>query len=152
GRGHRASCFGRTRRARLKAKSVTLEEIVSAATARRASLVPETSGYIMLAVCDALGGAPLLLDPQCVSVTIDGAVAIGGTQIVEEHDAVRAARALLATLLGASVGSMQGLAVAARPRGGNERGLTAMTSDLEAALIPVNRAAGRRAIARLARE
>ncbi len=46
---------------------------------------------------------------------------------------------------------MPGLAAAARPRG-DEQDVDQVVGDIEAALIPVNRAAAKRALARLARE
>jgi hypothetical protein len=47
---------------------------------------------------------------------------------------------------------MPGLSATARPRNEGDRGVDAVASELEAALIPVNRQAARRALARLARE
>src|SRR6185503_20849507 len=53
-------------------------------------------------------------------------------------------------LLDASGSGTPALTAAAKRKPGN--GLPALVEELEAALIPVNRAAGRRALARLARE
>jgi hypothetical protein len=60
---------------------------------------------------------------------------------------------VLARLLAVSMGTaMPALAHAARPREESDRGVDAVIEEIEAALIPVNRAAARRALARLARE
>ncbi len=61
-------------------------------------------------------------------------------------------RDVLARLLAVSSGTMPGLAAAARPREESARGVDAVIEEIEAALIPVNRAAARRALARLSRE
>ena len=62
----------------------------------------------------------------------------------------RACAAILAKLLDASGSATPALTASARRKAG--AGLPALVAELEAALIPVNRAAGRRALARLARE
>ncbi len=65
-------------------------------------------------------------------------------------DAEGSIRAILTRLLEASGSQTPALASAARRR--PSAGLGTLVEELEAALIPVNRAAGRRALARLARE
>jgi hypothetical protein len=65
-------------------------------------------------------------------------------------DAEASVRGLLARLLLASGVLTPGLSAAARRTSG--AGLLALAGELETALIPVNRAAGRRALGRLARE
>jgi hypothetical protein len=65
-------------------------------------------------------------------------------------DAEASIRAALARLLDASGSVTPALAAASKRKSG--AGLPALAEELEAALIPVNRAAGRRALARLARE
>jgi hypothetical protein len=65
-------------------------------------------------------------------------------------DAETSVRAMLARLLDATGTQTPALAAASKRRGGP--GLPALAEELETALIPVNRAAGRRALARLARE
>src|SRR5690606_9229311 len=64
-------------------------------------------------------------------------------------DAEASVRALLTKLLEVSGSGTPALTTAAKRKPGN--GLPALVEELEAALIPVNRAAGRRALARLAR-
>jgi len=65
-------------------------------------------------------------------------------------DAEASIRAALARLLEASGSQTPALSAASKRKSGT--GLAALAEELEAALIPVNRAAGRRALARLARE
>ncbi|WP_437293799.1 hypothetical protein [Sorangium sp. So ce426] len=132
---------------------VTLEEVVAAAHARSASLVPETSGYLALAVSDATSRLPLRLDDRAVLLTTEGTVTVRTRgDAVAPAEAARLLRDLLARLLAASAGSMPNLTATARPRPAHEQDPEAVARELEAALIPVNRNAARRALARLARE
>ncbi|WP_437731072.1 hypothetical protein [Sorangium sp. So ce1335] len=132
---------------------VTLDEVLAAAHARCASLVPETSGYLALAVSDATSRLPLRLDDRAVLLTTEGTVTVRTRgEPVAPAEAARLLRDLLARLLAVSAGSMPNLAATARPRAGSERDPDAVARELEAALIPVNRNAARRALARLARE
>ncbi|WP_437955371.1 hypothetical protein WME76_28080 [Sorangium sp. So ce119] len=132
---------------------VTLDEVLAAAHARCASLVPETSGYLALAVSDATSRLPLRLDDRAVLLTTEGTVTVRTRgEPVAPAEAARLLRDLLARLLAASAGSMPNLATTARPRPASEQDPDAVARELEAALIPVNRNAARRALARLARE
>ncbi|WP_438038397.1 hypothetical protein [Sorangium sp. So ce128] len=132
---------------------VTLEEVVAAAHARSASLVPETSGYLALAVSDATSRLPLRLDDRAVLLTTEGTVTVRTRgDAVAPTEAARLLRDLLARLLAVSAGSMPNLTATARPRPAHEQDPEAVARELEAALIPVNRNAARRALARLARE
>ncbi|MBI5535503.1 MAG: hypothetical protein HY898_22425 [Deltaproteobacteria bacterium] len=130
---------------------LTLEQVLSAARARRAALSPETAGYITLAVADALAVSPGTVRESDVMVNADGSVTVVGAQRTEDPaGAEKSVRALLQRLLGAAVGSAPALAGCARRSAG--AGMRSLVEEIEAALIPVNREAARRAIARLARE
>ncbi|AKT43158.1 hypothetical protein [Chondromyces crocatus] len=133
---------------------VTLEEVLAAAAGRCASLVPETAGYLTLAIADATSRLPLSIEDAGVLLTTEGTVTMArrGSPVAGPESA-RALRGVLARLLAVSSGmTMAGLGVAARPRQESERGADAVVEELEAALIPVNRSAARRSLARLARE
>ncbi|NUO51173.1 MAG: hypothetical protein HOV80_20130 [Polyangiaceae bacterium] len=133
--------------------SVTLDEVFAAAQARAASLVPETSGYLALAVADASARLPYLLEDPMVMLTSEGTVKVSrGTQVVPPEESATRIRELLARLLDCSAGSMPALAATAKPRSESADDVETFIRELEAALVPVNRAAARRALARLARE
>lgn len=137
----------------MNAQSVTLEDVLAAAAIRGASLVPETSGYLALAVGDATARLPFRVDDRAVALTTEGTVTVArGSDVVPPTDSARLLRDLLGRLLAVSAGSMPGLAQTARSRDGEPAGVDGVIRELEAALIPVNRAAARRALARLARE
>ena len=133
--------------------SVTLEEVLKAAQIRAASLVPEISGYLTLAVADASARLPFRIEDDMVVLSTEGTVKVmRGTDVVRPEESARVIRDILDRLLASSVGSMQGLSQAARPRAESTEGVPGVINDLEGALVPVNRSAARRALARLARE
>lgn len=131
--------------------AATLEDVIASAASRRASLAPETSGYLILGVAEAAQRVPLLLDLQSVLITADGDVELRPSgEVVPPAEAGRKLRGLLGDLLAVSSGALPALHIAANPARSGE--IDALVLDIEAALIPMNRAAGRRAIARLARD
>ena len=131
--------------------SVTLEEVFTVIGTRRVPLAPELAGYLVLEIAehaDPTGGD---VDPRAVFVSEEGTVALvkprreGATGSAEIS-----IRVMLTRLLDASGSQTPALAAAGKRR--SLAGLPALAEELEIALIPVNRAAGRRALARLARE
>lgn len=132
--------------------SVTLDEVLKAAQLRAASLVPETSGYLALAIADASARLPFRIEDDMVNLSTEGSVKVmRGTEVVQPEESAAVMRDVLDRLLGCSIGSMPGLASASRARTDRETVLDVI-GDLESALVPVNRSAARRALARLARE
>lgn len=131
--------------------SVTLEEVFSVLRAKRVPMAPELAGYLVLEVAqhaDPSGGD---VDPRSVFIGEEGTVAlVKPRRDARTGSAETSVRALLADLLDASGSQTPALAAASKRRSGT--GLAGLADELETALIPVNRAAGRRALARLARE
>lgn len=133
---------------------VTLDEVFAAAAVRAASLVPETSGYLALAVGDATSRLPFAIEDRMVMLTTEGNVGITRRgEALSPRRAAAGLRDVLTRLLAVSTGTvMPALASAGRPREESDRGVDTVIEEIEAALIPVNRAAARRALARLSRE
>jgi hypothetical protein len=130
--------------------SVTLSEVKRAARAHRAPLAGESAGYLVLAIADQVLGAPRLVQAADVQLTEDGAVRVLSGHASSDVDAeLSLRRALEQLLLVASSGSA---ALSRAARRTAPIGLSALVHELEAALIPVNRAAARRALARIQRE
>ena len=131
--------------------SVTLEDVFHVVEARRVPLAPELAGYLTLEIADGADAGAGNVDPKAVFVSEEGSVALVRPKIAPpKGDCEASIRAILTKLLEASGSKTPALAAAAQRKPGN--GLPALVEELEAALIPVNRAAGRRALARLARE
>jgi|GEM_PF-1014632 len=131
--------------------SITLEDVFSVVEAKRVPLAPELAGYLALEVADGAQGSPGEVEPRTVYISEEGTVAlVRPKKDAPSGDAETSVRAILQKLLEASGSSTPALTASARRKAG--AGLSALVEELEAALIPVNRAAGRRALARLARE
>ncbi|MBI4955669.1 MAG: hypothetical protein HY908_26860, partial [Myxococcales bacterium] len=130
---------------------VSLTEVIRAAQARATSLVPESSGYHVLAVAKALGGAARRLDADEVLLSTEGSVALAGPRrACEPRAAATELRCLFRQLLEHAKGNMPALAAAAQPR--PERDVARLVQEVATALIPINHGAARRALARMARE
>jgi len=131
--------------------TVTLERAVAAVREHRASLVAESAGYLVLAAADQIQSAPRIVGAEEVLLTPEGSLRLSGGLVATGGEAVLALRALLGSLLSAARGGTASLSrVAAASDGGSD--VNSFVLELEAALIPVNRAAARRALSRLCRE
>ncbi len=130
--------------------SVTLSEVTRAARAHRAPLAGESAGYLILAIADQVVSAPRAVQCADVQLMEDGGLRVLAGLASSDAEAEHALRqALEALLLVASSGSA---ALTRASRRTSPVGLSGLVRELEAALIPVNRAAARRALARLNRE
>jgi hypothetical protein len=130
--------------------SVTLSEVQRAARAHRAPLAGESAGYLVLAIADQVLLAPRLVQAADVQLSEDGALRVLSGRASSEEDAeLSLRRALDQLLLVASSGSA---ALTRASRRTAAVGLSSLVRELEAALIPVNRSAARRALSRLHRE
>lgn len=128
--------------------NASLREIVLAVRFGEASLVGESVGYLILGACDRAVAVPRVVDLDGVLVTGEGEVVLDAAPVSEE-EAERCLRALLGQLLTLLRAPFPNLARVA------ERapcGLSHLVSELEAALVPVNRRAARRSLSRLVRE
>lgn len=132
--------------------SVTLEDVFAVVAAKRVPLAPELAGYLVLEIVDGADAAGGAIDPRSVFISDEGTVALVRPKRDDAtaEDAETSARALLVRLLEASGSQTPALAATGRRKSG--AGLRGLATEVESALIPVNRAAGRRALARLARE
>lgn len=133
---------------------VTLPQILAAASTRYANMVPESAAYLILALCDAIGCLPLIVPDAAIEMSAEGAVSVTQQgKVVAGPEASQAMRELFVRLLGVTTGPTPRLAAVARPRElSAERGVDTFAAEVEAALVPMNRAAGKRSLGRLARE
>jgi hypothetical protein len=130
--------------------SVTLEEILAAVGGRVAVISAETAGYLVLAAAEQPGGGSV--GRRGITLCDDGSVRIAGAlaaAVATPEVAERALRLHLGDLLAGAPGGRVALN---RVAVGVTRGLDRLPAELEAALIPLNRAAAKRALARLCRD
>jgi hypothetical protein len=130
--------------------SVSLSEVLAGAEAQAVPLSAECAGYLVLAAADQAALSPRRVQPGEVCLLDDGAVRLLGGMPADDATAERDLRELLGGLLSSASSTTAGLVRARRRAPG--AGVGALLRELERALIPVNRSAARRALARLARE
>lgn len=130
--------------------SASLLTVWRAARARAVPFAGESAGYVILLACEELLHSPRNVGLTSVVLEGDGAIRVLGAEPAEETLAESQLRSVLARLLEVASSPGPGLfRVASRPSCGS---LKALAAELEKALIPVNRAAARRALTRLHRE
>jgi hypothetical protein len=122
---------------------------------RRASLPAEIGSFAVLEVAETLRKTrPALVDGTSVVITDDGAVSVSAVPSEDEQASVRSVRRLLADLLTASARapSPELQRLADNQSGHAVQTLSALRDELEASLVPLNRQASRRVLARMIRE
>lgn len=129
---------------------LSLDLVIEAARRRRAAITPEGAGYIVLLATQQLIEHPCRVLPADLLLQDDGEVRVRALPRASEPDVEAALRTLLATLLALSATPAPAISAVVERDGG--AGLRALASELSAALIPINHAAARRALARLYRE
>jgi hypothetical protein len=130
--------------------SVSLSEVLAGAEAQAVPLSAECAGYLVLAAADQAALSPRRVQACDVCLLDDGAVRLLGRVPADDATAEGDLRELLGGLLSSASSTTAGLMRARRRAAG--AGVGALLRELERALIPVNRSAARRALARLARE
>lgn len=135
----------------------SLAELIGAAGRKRTGVPPEIAAFLALEVAEGLASRPAVVETTDVMVTDDGQVAVfPKTSSAPEAQAARAVGGILARILmgGTSVVPPALNALVNRATDG-QRGygdLATLRKDLEAVLIPLNRGAARRVLARFVRE
>ncbi len=130
--------------------NVSVAEVLAGAAVRAVPLSAECAGYLVLAAADQVARAPRRVEPGDVLLDEDGAIRVASGRAAEGDAAEGDLRAVLDSLLLRASAPTAGLLRASRRAAG--AGVDALVRELETALIPVNRAAARRSLARLERE
>ncbi|MGB5268252.1 MAG: hypothetical protein WBN30_16785, partial [Polyangiales bacterium] len=124
---------------------------------RRGDRLPfEIGAFVALEACEDLLLEAVKLDADDVRVTLEGSVVLSGE--AERADPDEAARSLLSVLARLLVAAGPGVPphllqlVEENVTGQKPRGLRHLHDAIEASLIPINRGASRRVLARLVRE
>lgn len=126
----------------------TLSEIGSAARAKQVQFPPEIVGYAALALAESMRRAPARFSLRDARLLPEGAVVAGGTDSSEEMACV-CLGACLTELLPTASSAHRDLSQLA---GEVPTSFAAFTDALQRALVPLNRAAAKRQLARLSRE
>ena len=130
--------------------SVSLLQVMAAASARVAPLTGECAGYVVLAVADQMTAGPRLIAAGDVRIEDNGVVRIVSGPASDEVTCEGGLRALLDSLL--TLARSSGASLLRVGRRAACGAVAQLIQELEVALIPANRAAARRSLARLHRE
>ncbi|MGC4091339.1 MAG: hypothetical protein QM756_26365 [Polyangiaceae bacterium] len=130
--------------------SVTLLEVWRAARARSVPFSGESAGFMVFALCEATAQAPRSLGLNDADLAEDGSLRLLSNRGCSAQQAETEMRTLLGRLLEVASSPGPSLFKIAGRAGGSS--LSALAEEIEKALIPLNRAAARRALVRLFRE
>lgn len=133
----------------------TIEDLIATMKERRVRIPSEIGAFIALEVCESLLDGPAAVRLADVRVAEDGAISVfapPGSATSEE--AARSIVALLGSLLVAAGTGVPRVLVGLLEEGptSGRWDLSSLRDDLEASLVPLNRAAARRVLARMLRE
>ncbi len=129
--------------------TTSLREIVLSVRYGDAALVGESAGYLVLGVADLFAEMPRAASLDAVHLSDDGSVVVDASPCTfQESEA--SLRRMLNLLLQLVRTPCRNLDRVADRR--ETRGLAGLVAELESALVPVNRKAAKRSLARLVRE
>ena len=129
---------------------VSIAQLVDVAAHLQVSVPAELGGCIVLAAADQLVSRPLEIAPSQLMLFEDGVLRISGGISSDETTAESRLRELLGSLLRGACAVTPALLRAARRSSAGD--MLAFVRELEIALVPTNRGAAKRALARLCRD
>ena len=129
---------------------VSIAQLVDVAAQLHVSVPAELGGCIVLAAADQLVSTPLEIAPSQLMLFEDGVLRISGGTPSDETTAEGRLRELLGSLLRGACAVTPALLRAARRSSTGD--MLAFVRELEIALVPTNRGAAKRALARLCRD
>jgi len=129
---------------------VSIAQLVDVAGQLHVSVPAELGGCIVLAAADQLVSRPLEIAPSQLVLFEDGVLRISGGTPSDETTAEGRLRELLSSLLRGACAVTPALLRAARRSSAGD--MAAFVRELEIALVPTNRGAAKRALARLCRD
>lgn len=133
----------------------TVEEVIQVMKERRVRIPSEIGAFVALEVCESLEKGPAVVKRGDVLIADDGSISVfapPGSATSEE--AARSVVALLGSLLVAAGTGVPRVLVGLMEAGPSSGrwDLSSLRDDLEASLVPLNRGAARRVLARMLRE
>lgn len=134
---------------------ITLEQMVAGLKARRTRIPAEIGAYVALEVAEHLMRGPARATPADIRIGDDGTVSVFVAANTADEDAAAQSviEVLATTLVAAGTGVPNVLIRLVEETPPSGPGCLAMlTSELESSLVPLNRAAARRVLARMTRD
>ena len=131
-------------------EGIGLLDLASGMNRRGASMAPESALFIALQVAEALRDAPRAVSLEAVLVTAEGGIEITTRGVADEPGAIATVVAASEALLKPPTAPLR--ALLARVRNGEVATLDLLRAELDALLVPLNRAAAKRVLGRTVRE
>ena len=133
---------------------IAISDLVQRSRERDARLPFEIGAFVALETAEALLERPRLVSPETVRILPDGNVEVVARQPADDEEAARSVGAVLSRLLVAAGGGVPPVLLELVDRGpqSGRWSLEELRTELEACLVPLNRGAARRVLARLLRE
>jgi hypothetical protein len=129
---------------------LTLEALLGGLARRGSPLASESALFLALECAEALRERPRRLHVKNVTLDAEGQFDVQAAPAADEPEALRALGALVRALHDPMTSGAR--AFVGRVEDGSIDGIRSAVSELEAMLVPLNRAAARRVVARLVRE
>lgn len=129
---------------------IALSAVTDAGRSRMAAVSAEVGAHVVLLAAQQVAPGPFHVTADSVLLSDTGEVRLVPLTAASPQEVEKELRQLLASLLGLAPAAPPALKAAAERDSGG--GLEALEAELHAALIPINHAAARRALARLFRE
>jgi hypothetical protein len=130
--------------------SHTVSQILAAARQYPELVASETAAYMVLSLAEQSLSGPRRVCPQHVLLHPGGAITLGDVEPCSNQENDARLRSILRELLGCCAPAMVSEALS-RVAAGRGDGPAVVRAELQAALVPLNRGAARRALARLYR-
>jgi hypothetical protein len=138
------------------ARTVSVDEVVALLTRRRARLPFEIGAFVALEACERLvSQGPCVVQPGDVHIDDEGQIAVASRDAsATSEQAARSVARVLARLLVAAGHGVPPVLLQLVEQGpeGADWDLVRLRDELEASLVPLNRAAARRVLARFLRD
>lgn len=134
---------------------ITVGDLVATMKERRVRIPSEIGAFIALEVCEGLEDGPAPVRSSDVRIADDGTISVFAPPAsATSEEAARAVVAMLGSLLVAAGTGVPKVLVQLLEEGptSGRWDLSSLRDDLEASLVPLNRAAARRVLARMLRE
>ncbi len=129
----------------------SVEELLATMKERNARIPSEIGAFVALEVCEAILDAPAEVTPSDIRIADDGTIELNPKMSrASSEDAARSVVSLLSALLVAAGAGVPKSRVAILDAAPSD--LASLRDDLEASLVPLNRAAARRVLSRMLRD
>ena len=133
-------------------KNMNAKDLLLSLRSRAAPLPYDFGAFIALETCEAVSSSPRLVELSDIEIGNDGAIAVNDGEAVSSADAARYVARVLSELLSQSGPGVPPMLEQLAKNGPSAWTLETLRDELSICLVPLNRGASRRVLARMLRE